>query len=116
MVEAGLQAEPFADDGDQNVDADGDPDLGLDRVLAGAEKALDTQMLLDPFEEQFHLPALLVDLRDDQGRQREVVGLCRKRERLQQKSRAIRDRFWSCESSPSQPGGRSYRWKGTRRR
>jgi hypothetical protein len=41
LVEAGLQAEPFADVGDQNVDADGDPDLGLDRVLAGAEKALD---------------------------------------------------------------------------
>ena len=52
MVEAGLQAEPFSDNGDQDVDADGDPDLGLDRVFAGAEEAFDAQMLLDPFEQQ----------------------------------------------------------------
>ena len=52
MVEAGLQAEPFSDDGDQDVDADGDPDLGLDRVFAGTEEAFDAQMLLDPFEQQ----------------------------------------------------------------
>jgi hypothetical protein len=52
LVEAGLQAESFADDGDQDVDVDGDPDLGLDCVFAGAEEALDAQMLLDPFEKQ----------------------------------------------------------------
>jgi hypothetical protein len=30
--------------------------------LAGAVEDLDAQMLLDPFAEQLHLPALLVDL------------------------------------------------------
>jgi hypothetical protein len=47
-----LQAEPFANDGDQNVGADGDPDLGFDGVFAGSVKRLDAQMLLDPFEQQ----------------------------------------------------------------
>ena len=31
-------------------------------------------MLLDPFEEQFDLPAALVELRDGQGGKRPVVG------------------------------------------
>ena len=52
------QLKTFLDDGDQHVSADGDPDLRLHRVLAGAEKCLDAQMLLDPLEEQFDLPAL----------------------------------------------------------
>ena len=31
---------------------------------AGAVESLDPQVLLDPFEEEFHLPAALVDLGD----------------------------------------------------
>jgi hypothetical protein len=50
LVEATLDFEPFADDGDPNVDADGDPDLRIDRILAGAVERLDAQMLFDPFE------------------------------------------------------------------
>ena len=41
---------------------DGDPYLRLDRVLAGAKEHLDTQMLLDPLEEQFDLPALALQV------------------------------------------------------
>ena len=46
------QLEPFLHDSDQHVCADGDPDLRLHGVLAGAQKCLDAQVLLDPLEEQ----------------------------------------------------------------
>ena len=62
------------DDGDQHVGGHGAPDLRLHRVLACSQKALDAQMLLDPFEEQLHLPATLVQCRNGQGWQRRVVG------------------------------------------
>ena len=40
------------DDGDQHVRGAGAPYLRLHGVLAGAEKALDAKVLLDPFEQQ----------------------------------------------------------------
>ena len=36
------------DNGDQQVSANGAPDLRFYGVFAGAQKAFDTQMLLDP--------------------------------------------------------------------
>ena len=51
MVKAGLQSQALADDGDQHVDRDGDPDLGLHGILASAKERLDSEMLLDPFEQ-----------------------------------------------------------------
>jgi len=48
--------------------------LRLHRVLAGAIKGLDAQMLLDPLEKQLHLPTLFVDVGDGQWRKREIVG------------------------------------------
>ncbi len=42
--------------------------LGLDRVLGGAEEALDAQVLLDPLKEQLDLPAAFVELRDGERR------------------------------------------------
>ncbi len=39
---------------DEHVGGHGNPDLRLHRVLAVVEEALDSQMLLDPFEEQLH--------------------------------------------------------------
>jgi hypothetical protein len=74
LVEAGLHPQSFADDGDQDVNRDCDPDLGIDGVLAGAEKGLDAQVLFDSFEEQFHLPALFVDLCDGERGKGKVVG------------------------------------------
>ena len=53
---------------------DGNPDLRLHGILRGAIKALDVEVLLDPLEKQFHLPAAAIQLRDSQWRQREVVG------------------------------------------
>ena len=62
------------DDGDQHVGGHGAPDLRLHRVLARAHKTLDAQVLLDPFEEQLHLPAALVQRGNGQRRQRRIVG------------------------------------------
>ena len=63
------------DDGDEHIGRDGAPDLRLDGVLAGAQEALDAQVLLDPLEEQFDLPAALVQGSNRQRRQRRVVAL-----------------------------------------
>ena len=74
LVQAPVDLEFLLDDRDQDVGAHGNPDLGLHRVFGRAIKRLDSQMLLDPFEEKFHLPAALVQLRDCQGVQDKVVG------------------------------------------
>ena len=62
------------DDSDQHVRTDGAPDLRLHGILAVADEALDLQMLLDPLEEQFDLPAALVQSGNGQRRQDGVVG------------------------------------------
>ena len=64
----------FLGNGDQNVGGYGDPDLRLDSVLAGAKEHLDAQMLLDPFEEQLHLPTLAIQAGNQFGAQGKVVG------------------------------------------
>ena len=64
----------FLRNGDQQVGGYGNPDLRLDGVLAGAEEHLDTQVLLDPLEEQFHLPALTVQVGNQLRLQGKVVG------------------------------------------
>ncbi len=56
----------FFDDGNQHVSRHGAPDLRLDGVLAVAQELLDSQVLFDPFEEQFDLPAVLVERCDGQ--------------------------------------------------
>ena len=63
----------FLDDGNEEVYADRDPYLGLDGILGSAEEPLDTEMLLDPFEEQFHLPSAFVQLGYHQRWESEVV-------------------------------------------
>ena len=68
------QMQSFLGNGDQHVSADGDPDLRFGRVLVGAIKRLDAQVLLDPFEEQFDLPALSIQVRYQLGFERKVVG------------------------------------------
>lgn len=64
----------FLNNGDEHVGGHGAPDLRLDRVLAVAQKLLDTQVLLDPFEEQLDLPAAFVQSGNGQRRQARVVG------------------------------------------
>ena len=69
-----FQIEALANDGHEHVHGHSDPHLGLDRVLGGAEEALDAQMLLDPSKKQFHLPPTLVEGADGERGQGEVVG------------------------------------------
>jgi len=73
-VKARLDPESLPDDRDQDVDRDGDPYLGLHRVLRRAEERLDPQMLLDPFEEELHPPPRPVEFGDGQRGKYEVVG------------------------------------------
>ena len=68
------QMQAFLGNCNQHVGADRDPDLRLDRVLVGAIKRLDAQVLLDPFEKQFDLPTLAIQVRDQRGFEGEVVG------------------------------------------
>ena len=69
-----IESQLFADDGHQEVDRHGYPDLALHGVLRSAVEAFDPQVLLDPLEEQFHLPALLVEFGDGCCGEREIVG------------------------------------------
>ena len=59
--------------GHQQVNADCDPDLSSHGVLGCAEKCFDAQVLLDPLEEQFDLPAAFVNGRDSLCWQVEVI-------------------------------------------
>ena len=68
-----LDFEFFLDDCDQNINADGYPDLCLYGIGTGAEERLDSQVLFDPFEKEFYPPAVLVKLSNGQGRQSEIV-------------------------------------------
>ena len=67
------QSKTFFGNRDQHVSADCDPDLRLDRVLGSTKKCLDPQVLLDPFEEQFDLPALPIQLCNQIGFESKVV-------------------------------------------
>jgi len=60
-VKGEVQMELFANDRNQDIDADGDPDLGLHRVKRVAEEAAYAEVLLDPFEEELDLPTVLVE-------------------------------------------------------
>ncbi len=64
----------FSNDGHKDVDADRDPNLGAHRVVGCAVESLDTQVLFDPFEEQFHPPAKPVEPGHGEGPEREVIG------------------------------------------
>ncbi len=59
---------------DEQINGDGGPDLSAHRVWRGAVKGFDAQMLLDPFEEEFDLPAAAIEFGDGQRRHGEVVG------------------------------------------
>lgn len=69
-----VKMQTFLRNGDQKVRENGNPDLRLHSVFAGAEEHLDTQVLLDPFEEQLHLPTLAIQVGNQFRFQRKVVG------------------------------------------
>ena len=49
-------------------------DLDADGILGRAPELLDSQVLLDPFEEQLHTPSVTVKLGDCLSRSRQIVG------------------------------------------
>ncbi len=63
----------FLDDCDQNVNADGNPDLSLHGILGSSEERLDSQILFDPSEKDFYPPAAFVELSNCQGWQSKIV-------------------------------------------
>ena len=58
----------------RQVGTEGDPDLCFHGIGTGAVKGLDAEMLFDPFEEQFDLPAELVEPDNSQSGRSKVVG------------------------------------------
>lgn len=50
----------FTSDGDNNINSDGNSYLSFYRIFGSAVEGVYSQMLLEPFEEQFDLPATLV--------------------------------------------------------
>lgn len=62
------------DNCNKDIDTHGDPDLRLDGVGCCAEELFDSQMLLDPLEEQFHHPSATIQHRNRQGGDVEQVG------------------------------------------
>jgi hypothetical protein len=72
--ETPIQLEFLLDDGHEHVNADGNPDLRLHRVDAGAIEEFYIQILLDPFEEQLDMASIFVNFGDGQRRQYEIVG------------------------------------------
>ena len=60
---------------EQKIVTNGYPYLRVHGVLGSAVESLDVKMLLDPFEEQFYLPAFTVEFRNSQRIvNRKVVG------------------------------------------
>ncbi len=69
-----IEAEMLAGDGQKAISRDSRPYLNTHRVFRGSIEYFDPQVVLDPFEKQFDLPALLVKLGDDRRGQIDVVG------------------------------------------
>ena len=74
FAETAFDFQFFPDDSHQHVNADGNPDLGFYSVFGCPVERFDAKVLFDPFEEQFHLPAALVELCDGLRRENKVVG------------------------------------------
>jgi len=62
------------DNGYKHINGNGNPDLGLHRILRGPIKCFDPKVLLDPFEKQFNLPTAAIELGNGQSRKSKVFG------------------------------------------
>ena len=73
-MEVSGQMKSLLQDCNQQINADSDPNLGFDGVGRCAVKGFDSQMLLDPSEEELYLPALLVNVGDGYGGNGKDIG------------------------------------------
>ena len=62
------------DNGDKTIGSDGCANLYPDSVLSSSPEFLDFEVLFEPLEEQFNLPAVLVEFRHIESLQMECVG------------------------------------------
>ena len=69
------QLEVVFDDGDKTICDDGDVNLYSHSILAVTPESLDTEMLLNPFEEKFDLPTVTVEQGNVFCGKVEVVGV-----------------------------------------
>ena len=74
LVGASVQMHIVLYDGNKAVGADSGVDLYPDSVLRSAPEPLDFEVLLEPLEEEFYLPSVLVEVCDLQGCQLECIG------------------------------------------
>jgi len=72
-VEGDRHRQFLLDDGREDINRDGHPDLCLHGIFGSPVKRLDPEVLFDPTEEQLDLPAELVKQSDGQGGKGEVV-------------------------------------------
>lgn len=79
------------DSSEQHVSGYGNPDFGLDGVLAVADELLNAQVLLDPFKEDLDLSAVLVKTGN---------GHCWQKMIVTQKHQGLAG-LWAFESNPS---------------
>ena len=70
-----IEFEVMFDDSDKTVGNDGHMDLDADGILRFAPKGLDSEVLLNPFEEEFDLPSVAIQECDILGREIEVIGV-----------------------------------------
>ena len=61
-------------DGNQQINADSDPNLGFDGIGRCTVKGFDSQMLLDPAEEELGGGGLLVNIGDGYGGNSKDIG------------------------------------------
>jgi hypothetical protein len=64
----------FFENSDKQTNGDSDPRLDLNGVLRSAVEGVDSQMLFDPFEEEFDFPTGAVKLSNIQRRFGEIIG------------------------------------------
>ena len=74
-----FQLEVVFNDCDEAVSDDCDVDLYAHRIFRLSPELFDTEMLFDPFEEEFHLPAVSVEQCDILGGKVKIVGVINKR-------------------------------------
>ena len=70
-----IEFEVMFDDSDKTVGNDGHMDLDADGILRFAPKGLDSEVLLNPFEEELDLPSVAIQECDIPGREVEVIGV-----------------------------------------
>ena len=71
--ERNLDCQALLDDGHEDVNRDGDPNLRLHRILRGPIKRLNPQVLFDPAKEKFDVPPELIEHRDGQRRKDKII-------------------------------------------